>query len=53
VKVSDVFNMGIDPPPTNEECRSISGDAETLAACTRLQDPAVWYSGPFPPVPTD
>lgn len=50
-RIAEIFNMGIDPPPTNEECDAISGNADVRAACARLQNPAVWYSGPFPPVP--
>lgn len=44
---------GAEPPPTNAECDQISANAEARDACTRLQDPATWYSGRFPPVPTD
>jgi hypothetical protein len=55
MRVASVFGMGMDPP-SNAECDAISGDADTRAACARLQDPAVWYSGPtnpddYPPVP--
>jgi hypothetical protein len=54
--ISSIFGMGMDPPPSDAECDAISGDAQTRAICGRLQDPAVWYSGPtgrddYPPVP--
>jgi hypothetical protein len=56
MRIADIFGMGMSPPPSNAECDAISGDAETRAACSRLQDPGVWYSGPtdpddYPPVP--
>jgi hypothetical protein len=46
MRVAGIFGMGMSLPPSNDECDAISGDAETRAACARLQNPAVWYSGP-------
>lgn len=58
MRISDIFSLGRDdnPPPTNAECDAMSVGASARAACARLQDPAVWYSGPtgpddYPPVP--
>ena len=50
MRISDIFGMGMDPPPSNAECDSVSGDARTRAVCAELQDPIVWRSG-HPPVP--
>jgi hypothetical protein len=56
MRIAKIFGMGMSPPPTDAECDAISGNADARAACARLQDPAVWYSGPtdpddYPPVP--
>lgn len=46
MRVSDIFGLGVSPPPSDAECDSIAMNADVRAACARLQDPTVWYSGP-------
>lgn len=50
MRVSDIFgSMTGSPPPSDAECESISASDYARAACSRLQDPAVWVSGPTEP----
>jgi hypothetical protein len=56
MRISSIFDIGSgdgDPPPTDAECVTLSGDSNTLATCRALEEPVAWRSGhravPFPP----